>query len=50
MLGEAIAARTLGDAGRRDLPTEQTGPRPAAVREAAKAVGADPRAARATKP
>lgn len=32
MLGGTIAARSLGDAGKRALPTEQTGARPEGVR------------------
>lgn len=35
MLGAAIAAQALADAGRRRLPTEQAGPRPGGVRPAA---------------
>lgn len=50
MLGEAIAARALGDAGLRALPTEQDGPRPAGVRSDAGTMPSDARLTRATKP
>lgn len=33
MLGEAIGCQALGHAGLRQLASEQSGPRPAAVRE-----------------
>jgi hypothetical protein len=51
MLGGTIAARSLGDAGKRALPTEQLGARPEGVRveAAASPVRAAP-AAIATKP
>jgi hypothetical protein len=44
MLGGTIAARSLGDAGKRTLATEQLGARPEGVRPdaAASAVGAPP--------
>ncbi len=51
MLGEAIAARALGEAGRRILATEWFGPRPAAVRaDAATGEPRDGRTVTATKP
>jgi hypothetical protein len=51
MLGEAIAGRALGDAGRRALPTEQAGPRPAGVRpDEADRIVDEARTMRATKP
>ncbi len=51
MLGETISGRALGDAGRRELPTEQIGPRPGAVRDDATAgERADERTAAARKP
>ncbi len=49
MLGAAIAARAIGAVGRRELPSEQTGPRPAGTHENSRAA-ADPRAMRATRP
>lgn len=51
MLGGTIAARALGDAGRRVLPTEQAGPRPEAVRpDEAGAAAAETRKVRPTRP
>lgn len=51
MLGDSISARALGDAGRRVLPTEQVGARPAGVRgDETERAASEARATRATKP
>lgn len=51
MLGETIGQRAIGDAGKRTLPTEQVGPRPAGARPDATDVAAgEARTAQATKP
>lgn len=50
MLGETIAGRALADAGRRELPTEQIGPRPGGVRDDATSAPSDERTATASKP
>lgn len=51
MLGGTIGSRALGAAGKRALPSEQAGPRPAAVRpDAAQLADDESRTARATKP
>ena len=51
MIGEAIAAQSLGHAGLRSFATEHGGPRPAAVRPGETLrPGADERTSRATRP
>ncbi len=59
MLGETIASKALGEAGKRRFATEQTGPRPGGVRPDAVTTGRDEQrtlpaiadaAARATRP